>query len=752
MRHLILLRGIPASGKSTFIREKKLEQYTLSADEIRLLFQSPLMNEFGGFSISQKNDGKVWKFLFELLEERMKRGEFTIIDATHSKTEAINRYKKLAQKYRYRVTVVDFSDVTLEESLKRNKWRESYKFVPEHAIMNMYERMTTEKVPSWVNVIKPDEFNDYIQYNPLDFSEWEKIHIIGDIHGCYTVLMEYLNGGLKDDEMYIFTGDLLDRGIENKETMDFFLSIKDNKNVIFIEGNHDKWFWYWANDEEENIHNKGFLSDTKKELEEGHTKESLIEYKKDVRQFYRKFRQLAYFTYHGKPILVTHGGLSKLPDNLMLMATEQFINGVGTYDTDIDYAWEKNECNSIEVAGGIGNSSTIYNAIFINAVQVHGHRNIMRLPVQASRNSFNLEGQVEFGGYLRAVTIDKNGFKTYEVKNNVFKEPEKSPHDVNRKDFTVEELVEYMRKHDLIKEKDLGDGIASFNFTKKAFTDRRWDDLNIKARGLFINLNDNTIASRSYEKFFNINEVKETKINYLADNLKFPVYAYEKPNGYLGTVGYNSTTENLIFTSKSEVRGEHAEWLKEIFLDRFTSAEINYMERFLRENNASLVFEVIKHKEDPHIIEYNEDDIILLDIIYRDIHFKKFNYNDVVNFAMNFNLSYKQLKYRFDNWIEFYTWYREIKEKWDIIEEGFVIEDSNGFMTKLKLPYYNFWKQMRGIKDKVARNREYEIKGGSLYTPLHNRVFSWMKQQDREWLRKSSIIEVRNKFYEQNAK
>ena len=70
-------------------------------------------------------------------------------------------------------------------------------------------------------------------------------------------------------------------------------------------------------------------------------------------------------------------------------------------------------------------------------------------------------------------------------------------------------------------------------------------------------------------------------------------------------------------------------------------------------------------------------------------------------------------------------------------------------MTKIKLPYYNFWKQMRGLKDKIAKKHEHTVRGGSLYTSLHNKVFYWMKQQDREWLKSASIIEVRDKFYEE---
>ena len=43
--------------------------------------------------------------------------------------------------------------------------------------------------------------------------------------------------------------------------------------------------------------------------------------------------------------------------------------------------------------------------------------------------------------------------------------------------------------------------------------------------------------------------------------------------------------------------------------------------------------------------------------------------------------------------------------------EGFVIEDANGFMTKLKGTYYRFWKFMRTIKDEVFRECKNGYKG-----------------------------------------
>ena len=124
-----------------------LENYTLSADSIRLMFESPILTADKKYrSISQKNDSKVWQLLFELLDLRMNRGEFVIVDATHSKSSDFSRYNKLCERYRYRRYYVDFSDVPIEECKKRNAEREDYKRVPESVIDKMYSRLKTRGI------------------------------------------------------------------------------------------------------------------------------------------------------------------------------------------------------------------------------------------------------------------------------------------------------------------------------------------------------------------------------------------------------------------------------------------------------------------------------------------------------------------------------------------------------------------------------------------------------------------------------
>jgi predicted kinase len=153
------------------------------------------------------------RFCLQTLEERMKRGCFTVVDATNIRGRDITAYKKLANEYKYRVYVVDFTDITIEEAKKRNLQREEYKQVPENVIERMYAQLADNKVPSGITVIKPEDLAQ-IWYKLRDLSAYKKVIHIGDIHGCYKPLKEYLEE-INPQNYYIFLGDSIDRGSEN---------------------------------------------------------------------------------------------------------------------------------------------------------------------------------------------------------------------------------------------------------------------------------------------------------------------------------------------------------------------------------------------------------------------------------------------------------------------------------------------------------------------------------------------------------
>lgn len=123
----------------------------------------------GGTGISQKNDKLVWDMLFKMLECRMQAGCFTVIDATNSKTTEMNRYKALAKQYRYRIYVVDMTDLPIAECKRRNANREESKRVPEAVIDKMYARFATQKIPAGLKVLTPDNAMNEIAFRKEEF-------------------------------------------------------------------------------------------------------------------------------------------------------------------------------------------------------------------------------------------------------------------------------------------------------------------------------------------------------------------------------------------------------------------------------------------------------------------------------------------------------------------------------------------------------------------------------------------------------
>ena len=722
MRTLLLFRGAPGCGKSTFIKNHNLEQYALSADNIRLMCQAPVQKPDGTYAISQSNDDYVWKLLFDMLEQRMKRGEFVVIDATNSRTADISRYKHLVELYRYRAMIVDMTDIPKDICKERNAARlPEYKRVPEFVIDRMYNRFETEEIPKWVKIISPEEVDDAIQLKPLDFNKWNKIHHIGDIHGSLDCLKEYL-GDIKDDELYIFCGDYCDRGSQNVETLLYMIELSKRENVLLLTGNHEKHLWDYAKDNEST--SIEFSEVTAKEFDRAGIS------KKEVRQFYRKLGQIAYYNYDDKTILVTHGGIASMPDNLMLMATQQFIKGVGDYS----------EIDTVEKAF---DKSVTGNSIY----QIHGHRNIENNSIRNNAHSFNLEGEIEFGGYLRCVTLDKeNEFTEYQTKNNNFRTIKyESDHLDN---LSIEDAINSLRNNLYIREKFLDNNVSSFNFTAQAFKKRVWNDETIRARGLFINTNINKIVARSYNKFFNIGEMPLTKLGNLEKNFTYPVVAYEKYNGYLGLLGYNPEVDELIYCSKSTDKGEFALWFKEYMQSRYTTEELDNIKDYIKANNVTLVFEVLLKDKDPHIVKYDKDKAILLDIIHNTMNFKHEDYEILQKVGNKFNIDVKRKAKTFNNWNEFESWlYIEANSLENGMLEGFVLEDANGLMVKIKTDYYNFWKRMRYVASEVAENGF--IKKQSIVSePLAKSFYDWLLTQPKE-IQELNIISLRDMFYKE---
>lgn len=80
-------------------------------------------------------------------------------------------------------------------------------------------------------------------YEKIDGSNWRNIWVVGELHGCYTNLMDRLNELKFDPEkdLLISVGDLVDRGTENVECLElimmpWFRAVRGNHEQMMIDG------------------------------------------------------------------------------------------------------------------------------------------------------------------------------------------------------------------------------------------------------------------------------------------------------------------------------------------------------------------------------------------------------------------------------------------------------------------------------------------------------------------------------------
>lgn len=144
MREIIILKGLPASGKSTWAKElieKQPNRYKrINKDEIRAMLDNGVW--------SSKNEKYVLSVRDSLIERAINCGFDVIVDDTNLNPVHEERITQLASGLRritqelyksdIRVRVKDFTDVSPEECIKRNARRSNP--VPVKAIRDMWEK------------------------------------------------------------------------------------------------------------------------------------------------------------------------------------------------------------------------------------------------------------------------------------------------------------------------------------------------------------------------------------------------------------------------------------------------------------------------------------------------------------------------------------------------------------------------------------------------------------------------------------
>lgn len=676
MRKLFLMLGSPASGKSTFIKENNLQDYTIEADAVRRIVSNPATYvgedgscyaiDFNG--VDFRDEKYVWEVIYSALERRMSQGETTIVDATHLFKGAFKKYDELRIKHNYQVYVVDMMSHLvdrLEEDelvnfLKANDarrikrvWRDNIE-----KYVKRYKQRIENGFPHWLKVINKDEFLDELQEKTENFDRFSKIQIIGDVHGDMGALEKVFENHQRGTA-YVFVGDYLDRGTKNQEVLDFIENLKGN-NIFLLRGNHERTMERWIN---EDLRLGNFGTRTLPILLENYKSEEDL--KKTLKKLQKRLVDYLSFSFDGVRYVVTHAGvepnlLKRYKNREMLINEEDVVMGVSTkngspYEQDID-----GKINLMKVTGE-------FQAQFDFPNQIHGHRNDYDWGTNQLFGTYNLTKDRKF----RWITLTK-GDKNVEA------------HEIDSIDG--ETFVSKVFSDENIKHVELEDGIVAHNFTREAFRKGIWNNMTTHARGLFTK--DDKIIGRGFKKFFYEGQNEEASL----ENLVFPVRAYKKHNGFLAIAFIDEETGKVYIKSKGggELHSNLAEEkVKECGMYKGLCKYLNDYP------DTSVLFEIVDPENDPHIVHYINSYVAPLTVIIND---RDGRYD--MDLLERFTVDYINHKVSSDP--EFVAYDKDdlIKKKivWmscNPTEEGLVLYDSCGLMIKEKTDFYNKAKELR---------------------------------------------------------
>jgi hypothetical protein len=357
MLDLYLINLPDGGGKGSILKSGGLESLAINVDALRSMYASPSLLPSGELGFPSGLDDLVKSKVFEILEHRMALGETTFLEVELTDTD-LARYKALAKKWGYTVHVVHEG---------------------------------SGPAPAGVKLLNHMSLSNQIFKETPDYShQYREIVFIGDVHGCAVPLRKFLNKHFDEQKLYIFVGDLFDRGPDNATVLKLIMSLLKKPNVKLLCGNHERHILSWLNKREQpgEFRNKTLPQ----LLRQGFNRET-AEY------LLGRAEHMLQFVFKGAHFQVSHGAISDVIRWPQLFAGHQCWRGVGKRQDDIDAAFERNAPR--------------------DWFQVHGHSNAHGRVITEGQRSFNLESSVEFGGKLSVLAYDGSRFKDLSVKNNL---------------------------------------------------------------------------------------------------------------------------------------------------------------------------------------------------------------------------------------------------------------------------------------------------------------------------------------------
>ena len=710
MRTMFVLRGAPAAGKSTAIRELGLQHLAVGLDDLRRLF-SASFTDLDGIPVLSMTNGaekKVVAAYKEIVETRLRQGATLILDATNPSRRSYKEFAALARKCGYEVYVINAQEgLSDEELLARNETRrDALSYVSPEIVTSIAAKVregedsVTEPAATLSGIRALNTLTE------IDAGAYERIVFIGDIQSCSGALaaLKEHYGGWPQDTLFIFVGDLFDRGPDAAGVLDL-IGTEPADNIVLIEGNHDEHLRHQV---------LGVPRSTWAQTRASHDQLLAAGYtRQDLNRLIARLVPAVALRFAGEHYLVTHAGLDATTiDRIAAQGPQGY-----SYDlTDIPMRQLLMGSSSRE-STYLGRSdydlSVEARLSHPRIVQVHGHRNGLRSqepgPEEAAPNVYNLEHGVESGGHLSALEVDAAGRRTVLT----FTQPA-APEQEARPDS----LLARMMAHPEIRVLPVEgvEGIVACNFSRRAFSKGIWDETSAAARGLFLDRATSAVVARGYDKFFNIGEPHgpSTLAEVVSLGAGRPLTVRRKWNGFLAIVW--AADGALHVFSKAGVTA-YSRLAQDILAEHLGQRAAELATR-IEQARVSLTFEVISRR-DPHIVDEGPDKAVLLDAIRNQESFELDHaLRDQVARDFGFVSPAVEVLSQAADDAALEALQERARRSEEEGDEGLVITFADGRMTKYKTRHYSEAKAFRGLLARHLAGREVRVagRGGSWFS------------------------------------
>lgn len=138
MTRLLITRGLPASGKTTFARKLQPGVVRVNRDDLRRMLHGQRL-------FTQWAEGQVTQAQRATVEALLRARADVIVDDTNLRNKTVREWAELAARFDATFEVHDFTDVPLEECLRRDADRPQDDRVGEEPIRRMHARYLAGK-------------------------------------------------------------------------------------------------------------------------------------------------------------------------------------------------------------------------------------------------------------------------------------------------------------------------------------------------------------------------------------------------------------------------------------------------------------------------------------------------------------------------------------------------------------------------------------------------------------------------------